>query len=125
MHILPYNQNLKQFSRQLRNHSTLGEILLWQQLRAGKMKGYTFHRQKPIGDYIVDFYCKELNLVIEVDGPYHFEDEQTLLDNQRQQLLEEMGLHFLRFLDEEVRKDMDIVLRTIEEYINNFPNRTA
>jgi hypothetical protein len=48
MYHLPYNQNLKEFSRKLRNNSTLGEMLLWKQLRAGKMKGYTFNRQKPL-----------------------------------------------------------------------------
>jgi very-short-patch-repair endonuclease len=70
MYYLPYNKNLKAFSRKLRNNSTLGEILLWKQLRAGSMDGYTFNRQKPLGNYIVDFYCKPLNLVIEVDGGY-------------------------------------------------------
>ena len=65
---LPYNKDLKAFSRHLRNNSTLGEVLLWMQLRAGQLKGYKFNRQKPLGNYIVDFYCKRLNLVIEVDG---------------------------------------------------------
>lgn len=69
------------------------------------MKGFTFNRQKPLNNYIVDFYCKPLNLVIEVDGGYHFEKEQKIRDQKRQQLLEEMGLNFLRFHDEEVRKD--------------------
>jgi very-short-patch-repair endonuclease len=117
MYYLPYNQNLKEFSRRLRNHSTLGEILLWKQLRAGKMKGYTFNRQKPINNYIVDFYCKPLKLVIEVDGGYHYEEEQKILDKERQSILEEMGLHFLRFHDEEIRKDMQMVLKTINEYM--------
>ena len=116
MYYLPYNKNLKAFSRKLRNNSTLGEILLWQQLRAGKMNGYTFNRQKPLGNYIVDFYCKPLNLVIEVDGGYHFEDGQQILDKERQQLLEAMGLSFLRFHDEEIKKDMDRVIEKIKEY---------
>lgn len=123
MYHLPYNQNLKAFSRKLRNNSTLGEIVLWKQLRAGKIKGYTFNRQKPLGNYIVDFYCKPLKLVIEVDGGYHFEEEQKLLDKERQNILENMGLNFLRFHDEEVRKDMDVVIKTIEEYINHYQNK--
>ena len=98
----------------------MGEILLWKQLRAGKMRGYTFNRQKPIGNYIVDFYCKPLNLVIEVDGGYHFEEDQNLVDKERQNILEDMELNFLRFHDEEVRKDMDVVIKTIEDYINLF-----
>ena len=117
MYYLPYNKNLKDFSRQLRNHSTLGEILLWQKLRAGSMMKYTFNRQKPLDRYIVDFYCKPLNLVIEVDGAYHFEAAQIIKDKERQQILEEMGLHFLRFHDEEIRKDIDVVLRKIENCI--------
>ncbi len=79
--------------------------------------GYTFNRQKPLGRYIVDFYCKPLNLVIEVDGGYHFEEEQKVKDRERQILLESMGLHFLRFHDEQVRKDMDIVLKEIGNFI--------
>ncbi len=120
MYYLPYNKNLKAFSRHLRNNSTLGEILLWKQLRAGGIKGYSFNRQKPLGNYIVDFYCKALNLVIEVDGGYHYEEEQKLQDKERQLLLEEMGLHFLRFHDEEIKKDMDIVVKTIEQYILSY-----
>lgn len=117
MYHLPYNQNLKEFSRKLRNNSTLGEILLWKGLRAGSMMGYTFNRQKPLGHYIVDFYCRPLNLVIEVDGGYHFEEEQKILDGERQAILEDMGLNFLRFHDEEVRKDMPQVLQRIKAYI--------
>jgi len=109
MYWLPYNKNLKAFSRKLRNNSTLGEILLWQQLRAGTMMGYTFNRQKPLDRYIVDFYCKPLKLVIEIDGAYHFEQVQRVKDSKRQQVLEEMGLHFLRFTEQQVRMDMAIV----------------
>ena len=120
MYWLPYNKNLKEFSRKLRNNSTLGEILLWQKLRAGSMMNYTFNRQKPLGRYIVDFYCKPLKLVIEIDGSYHFEEEQKVKDNERQKLLEEMGLYFLRFSEQQVRKDMDIVLNEIGNYIAEF-----
>lgn len=84
------------------------------------MKGYTFNRQKPLDHYIVDFYCKPLKLVLEVDGGYHLEPAQLVKDKERQQVLEEMGLHFLRFTDEEVKKDMDQVLRKIEAFIIAF-----
>ena len=97
MYWLPYNKDLKEFSRKLRNNSTLGEILLWQKLRAGSMKNYTFNRQKPLGRYIVDFYCKPLKLVIEIDVSYHFEEEKKIKDNLRQQILEKMGVSFLLF----------------------------
>jgi very-short-patch-repair endonuclease len=117
MYYLPYNKNLKEFSRKLRNNSTLGEILLWQKLRAGSMMGYTFNRQKPLDRYIVDFYCKPLKLVMEIDGSYHLEEEQKLKDDERQKLLQQMGLHFLRFSEQQVRKDMDVVLKAIKNFI--------
>jgi len=123
MYWLPYNKNLKEFSRQLRKNSTLGEILLWQKLRAGTLKNYTFNRQKPLGRYIVDFYCKPLNLVIEIDGSYHFEEEQIVKDNDRQRILENLDLNFLRFSEQQVRKDMDLVLKSIDHYISEFEDR--
>jgi len=117
MYYLSYNKDLKEFSRRLRNNSTLGEILLWKRLRAGGMMKYTFNRQKPLGRYIVDFYCKPLNLVIEIDGSYHFEVEQKIKDDRRQEVLGKMGLNRLRFHEQQIRKDMDFVLKAIEYYI--------
>ena len=81
------------------------------------MMNYTFNRQKPLKRYIVDFYCKPLNLVIEIDGGYHEEEVQKIKDHERQQVLEEMDLNFLRFSDNEVRKNIDHVLKEIENYI--------
>ncbi len=109
---LPYNKNLKKFSRNLRNDSTLGEVLLWKKLRAKKL-GYTFNRQKPILNYIVDFYCKPLNLVIEVDGSSHDNDDAFKRDTVRQNELEALGLNFLRFDDREVKKDIENTIRVI------------
>jgi very-short-patch-repair endonuclease len=120
MYYIPYNKDLKDFARQLRKHSTKGEILLWLKLRAGSIMGYNFNRQKPIGRYIVDFYCKSLNLVIEVDGGYHCEETQMIKDTERQRILETHRLNFLRFHDEEVQKDMPDVLKAIEKYIAKF-----
>lgn len=121
---IPYNKNLKQFSRKLRNNSTLSEVLLWNHLRARKMKGYSFNRQKPLLIYIVDFYCKSLNLVIEIDGESH--NYKYLADKKRQKELEDCGLFFLRFEDKEVKRDLNNVLRSIEnwieEYMQNPPN---
>ncbi|MBN7813204.1 DUF559 domain-containing protein [Algoriphagus sp. H41] len=120
MYFLPYNRSLRDFSRELRNHSMLSEILLWQKLRAGSFRGYSFNRQKPLGNYIVDFYCKKLNLVIEVDGDSHFYDEVFLNDVMRQDALEKMGLYFLRFSDIEVKKQMNSVLAQIGFYIDDW-----
>ena len=120
MYYLPYNKNLKEFSRKLRNNSTLGEVLLWQSLKAAQLKGYKFNRQKPLGNYIVDFYCKRLNLVIEVDGSSHWSEDAVVNDRIRQEILEDMGLRFLRFEDVDVRKNMPLVLHTILQFIEEF-----
>ena len=73
--IIPYNPRLKEFARQLRNNSTKSEIYLWKYLSGKQMMGYDFHRQKPIDNYILDFFCYELMLGIELDGLSHqFED---------------------------------------------------
>jgi len=121
---LLYNKKLKQFSRNLRNDSTKAEIFLWKQLRAAAL-GYTFNRQKPILNYIVDFYCKPLHLVIEADGISHWDEDQQEKDKIRQEKLENSGLHFLRFDDDEILNDMENVLRTIsitiEELEKNYP----
>jgi very-short-patch-repair endonuclease len=117
---MPYNKNLKEFSRKLRNDSTLSEILLWNELKAGKMMGYKFNRQKPLLNYIVDFYCKPLGLVIEVDGVSHSNEVGYDKDVIRQGELEKIGLHFLRFDDLDVKRNMSSVLRTIEGYIEEF-----
>jgi len=117
MSYIPYNKKLKEFSRKLRNNSTLSEIILWKCLRAKQMKGYTFNRQKPLLEYIVDFYCKPLNLIIEIDGESHSNKYQS--DIIRQKELESYGLHFLRFTDNEIKKDINNVLRSIEIWIDN------
>ena len=126
MHYLPYNKNLKEFSRRLRNNSTFSEILLWQELRAGQMSGFKFNRQKPLGNYIVDFYCKKLDLVIEIDGDSHWHDQAPINDWKRQKILSEMGLYFLRFDDLDVKQNMAYVLGEIYHFIeiheSNPPN---
>jgi very-short-patch-repair endonuclease len=80
------------------------------------MRGYDFHRQKPIGNHIVDFFCNELLLAIEVDGSSH--DSRFDEDQIRQEALEYRGLSFLRFDDAWVREDIEMVLRTIGEWID-------
>lgn len=118
-----YNPKLKQLARNLRNDSTLSEVLLWNELKGRKMKGYQFLRQKPIGNFIVDFFCSKLNLIIEIDGASHDTEEAYKADKNRQQELEKPGLHFLRFDDEEVKYDMLNVLRTIEYWIDYYDKK--
>ena len=69
--IIPYNPKLKRYARELRKTMTLSEVLLWKELKQKQILGYDFDRQRPIDEYIVDFYCKELNLAIEIDGITH------------------------------------------------------
>jgi very-short-patch-repair endonuclease len=110
-----YSKDLKQRSRDLRNHSTLAEVLLWNQLKRRKMLGYQFMRQKPIHHFVVDFYCSKLKLVIEIDGESHW--LRFSKDGRRQEYLEQMGIEVLRFNDLAVKKDIGNVLSGIEGWI--------
>ena len=120
MYYIPYNTKLRNFSRKLRNYSTKGEVFLWMQLRAGKMQGYQFNRQKPLRNFIVDFYCGALNLVVEVDGKYHLAPAQVVRDRFRQRILESYNLNFLRFPEMDVRNKMYWVLEEIRLYIRHY-----
>lgn len=101
---------------------TLGEVLLWNELKQKRMLGYDFDRQKPIDNFIVDFYCKDLHLAIEVDGASHEIERVFEKDEIRQEKLESLGVHFLRFDDEDVKKQMSGVIKEIENWIiNNKP----
>ncbi|MFD0765622.1 endonuclease domain-containing protein [Mucilaginibacter lutimaris] len=115
--LIPYDPKLKQLARNLRNDSTFGEILLWKELKNKQLHGYDFQRQKPLLNFIADFYCYELNLVIEIDGQYHNHEEQYKLDVLREVELVKYNLTIIRFTEMEVRKDMSNVLRTIEQHI--------
>lgn len=101
----------------LRKDMTFSEVLLWNELKQRKMLGYDFDRQKPLDNFIVDFFCKDLRLVIEIDGDSHHHEAAYKADLTRQTKLEAYGLYFLRFDDMEVKRDMKNVLRTIEIWI--------
>ena len=121
--ITPYKPYLKALARKLRNESTLGEVILWQHLNRKKMFGFDFHRQKPLLDYIADFYCAELNLIIEIDGVSHDNDECFQKDIARDNELAKYQLNVLRFTEREVKYDLINVLRAIESYITaRHPN---
>ena len=113
--MLPYNENLKQPSRQLRENMTDAESHLWAKIRLKQLKGYQFYRQKPIGDYIVDFFCPRAKLVIEVDGSQHFSDEMTEYDRIRDEFLSSLGLRVLRFTNPDVLTHIEGVIESIEE----------
>ncbi len=98
--IIPYNPDLVPIAKALRNNMTLGEIALWREIK-GKKLGIRFSRQIPIDKFIVDFYCKDLNLAIEVDGAIHFEEGHQEKDEIRQKRLESFGVTVIRFSDDD------------------------
>jgi very-short-patch-repair endonuclease len=117
-----YNKDLKEIARRLRKESTRAEVKLWNEvLRGGRIYEYKFLRQRPVRKYIVDFMCKELMLIIEVDGFTHEWAEQWELDLKRQKELEEIGFTVLRFTDEEVLNDIRNVQRVIELWAEDHP----
>ena len=121
--IIPYNKNLKPLAKKLRNESTKSEIRLWQELKHKKMRGYDFHRQKPLLNYIVDFYCPAIHLAIELDGYSHHFTEVIEKDEEKELALQKVGVSILRFQDSEVMKDMPNVLRAIEGFIMDYEER--
>jgi very-short-patch-repair endonuclease len=122
--IILYNPKLKELARQLRNNSTKAEIILWLKLKGKQMYGYDFHRQKPIDNFILDFFCNELMLAIEVDGYSHELLEVYNKDVKKDEKLNKLGITVLRFSDHQVLKEMDNVLRAIEWFIFEFKKHT-
>ena len=112
--IIPYNPKLKALARKLRKDMTFGEVLLWNEIKDDKFGGFDFDRQRCIDNYIVDFYCKELMLAIEIDGMSHNHEEAFLKDEIRQKKLKSFGVKFLRFSESEVKYDMVNVIRAME-----------
>lgn len=116
--IIPYNPRLKPLARQLRNNLTRTEAMLWKYLQNRQLLGYDFDRQRPIDEYIVDFFYKDLLLAIEIDGASHDHPDAYAADWQRRQRLESLGIRLLRFTDHDVRRDPAAVARAIEDWIS-------
>ncbi|TAK63624.1 endonuclease domain-containing protein [Methylobacter sp.] len=108
-----YNPALKPFSRNLRSNMTDAEQLLWSKLRRKQILGLQFYRQKPLANYIVDFYCAAANLVIELDGSQHFEADHQVKDEERDRVLESMGIVVLRFDNRQVLTELDAVMSVV------------
>ena len=109
----PYNPKLKKVSQELRSNMTEPERLLWSKLRMKQLKGLMFSRQKPIGEYIADFYCHKANLVIELDGGGHFSKDSIEYDRIRDEFMESLGISVLRFSNSEVMTKIDRVVDVI------------
>ncbi|WP_274475240.1 endonuclease domain-containing protein [Mangrovimonas aestuarii] len=104
----------------LRQNTTESENKLWLILKDGQFEGYKFRRQHPIHLFIVDFYCHELRLVIEVDGGYHNSQEQHEADNKREELLKFQDLRILRFKNEDVLDNLDEVVFELKQKIEEI-----
>ena len=113
---LPYNPRLKQFGRNLRNEGQISEAMLWKCLK-NKQTGYVFLRQRPILNYIADFYCCKLRMVIEIDGASHFSVEAQERDRERDRQMQAIGLTVIRVRDGEVRRNLEGVTRYIMKQI--------
>ncbi|WP_428224453.1 endonuclease domain-containing protein [Flavobacterium sp.] len=117
--IIPYSPHLKQYARELRKNSTLSEVLLWMHIKNNAF-GVQFHRQVPMLEYIVDFYCHEIMLAIEIDGNSH--EYKYEYDKSRQGELEKLGVIFIRFSDRDVKQNMFSVLISLEKIIEKIVN---
>jgi len=106
----------KIFARELRKEQTPEEALVWDKLRSRKFKGLKFRRQHVIEGFVVDFYCHELRLAVEIDGPVH--NKQKDYDTLRQMLIESKNIRFIRITNNEVHRNINILLNRIDQYIS-------
>jgi len=113
---LPYNPNLKNKARELRKAGNLSEVLFWNQVKNRKFLGLDFDRQKIIGNYIVDFYCKDLGIIIEIDGITH--DGKIEYDEQRDNYLKSLGLKVIHIPDLQVKNNLSGVLEFVKSEIS-------
>jgi len=110
--------DVKEKRRALRKRMPPAEVILWSKLRSKGLNGCKFRRQYSIGSYIVDFYCPQIKLVIEVDGDSHFVDGADSYDRNRQAIIESLGISFLRFTNRDVYERLEGVINTILERIS-------
>ena len=119
-----YNKDLKYLARNLRKNGTKGEALLWRDvLKAKQIWPYQFNRQFPVGNFIVDFICRKLKLIIEIDGSSHFAKNEE--DFKKQEFLEKNGYQILRFSEARVVFRIDEVVAEIDYAIKCLENNTV
>lgn len=115
-----YNKDLKELARQKRKNSTKGEIILWKNILSRKQTGYKFLRQRSIDNYIVDFFCKELSLIIEVDGYSHQLEKVKCKDEIKYDKLTKMNYHIIKIRDCKIFENMDLVINSINNVIKKI-----
>jgi very-short-patch-repair endonuclease len=111
------NRELVKRARVLRNNMTQAEVILWSRLRSKQIEGYKFRRQQPIFDYVVDFYCNELKLIVEVDGEIHSLSEKTDSDIKRDKILKINRYKILRLTNFEIESDIEATIEKIKAFI--------
>jgi very-short-patch-repair endonuclease len=112
------NRELVKRARFLRSNMTQAEVILWSRLRSKKIDGFKFRRQQPIFDYIVDFYCDKLKLIIEVDGEIHSLSENVSYDSRRDNILKINGYHIIRLSNLEIETEIDVAINKIRSFIS-------
>jgi very-short-patch-repair endonuclease len=112
--VLPYNPALRERARELRKAGNLSEVLMWQQFHKKKFRGYDFDRQKIIGNYIVDFFCLDCGVVIEIDGSSH--DGKVDYDAQRDAFLTGLGLIVIHIPAKDVLQNLDGVIAFLYDH---------
>jgi very-short-patch-repair endonuclease len=119
MSLRKYSRHLKPFARRLRGQMTDAELTLWTKLRRKQIRGIQFYRQRPIGDYIVDFYAPSAKLVVEVDGSQHLDPHRASNDAVRDAYLRDQGLRVLRFNNLQVLRELEAVVESIFEAVSS------
>ena len=104
----------------LRINQTKPEIVFWRLLRSRRLDGFKFRRQQPIGPYILDFFCPEARLAIELDGGGHNSDEKRQYDEQRTRFLKSSGIHVLRFWNNQIFQQTDAVMSVIYDFLEKI-----
>jgi very-short-patch-repair endonuclease len=116
-----YNRKCQTAFRQhLRTHGTRAEIVLWLNLKGRQLLGYKFRRQYGVGGYVVDFYCPELRLAIEVDGVTHEDQNVKAHDKVRQAEIERRGIRFFRLTDDEVLGNVQLAIKALEAEVRRI-----
>lgn len=124
--ILPFHEDapkkIFENANALKKDMTTAEKILWNELRNRKLDGHKFRRQHPIATFIVDFYCHESKLIIEVDGKIHLTNENQAYDKQRTEQLEIYGMRLIRFTNDQVLENTTSVLNEIRKHLTPNPS---
>ena len=109
----------------LRRSLSKAEAVIWLHLSRKQMNGFKFRRQYSVNQYVIDFYCPELKLAIEIDGDSHYGYLSEKYDNERQKYIESFGIHFMRFTNDDVYNNIDGVLQMIYEWTEQYKNKNT